>query len=653
MKHRLFLLLILGLNSYVLSAQSPARTGKDYAIFFYVTDFDDKGWEQLPETRVEVNAIASELETNYGFKVEIVPNPTKQGILDKITEVNGRRYGEEDQVLFFFSTHGYFSKDTDRGYLVPKDGKSNDLYGRSWISYDDLGSYITLNPSKHILVGLDACYSGAFGDRYKGKPEDTPGASTADCATQISRALSYDSRLYFTSGSRDQRTPAKSLFADRWLRTLRQGAEKGLIRTNDLRYQLSTIENPLPEGGSFTSKHKAGGDFIFVHKTSCAPTFTPKVDPNQYNQRQEDINAYNAIKNNPTISNCQAYLTDFPRGDFRQEVAQQLQQLQDEQEWQYATLKGTKAAYQNYLQLYPNGLHANEARQRINAPVTTTPTVKPPDHMVFVQGGPFEMGDVFGDGESREKPTHSVTVSDFYMGRHEITVSEFSQFIASTKYKTDADKEGTSYVYTDGTWKEMKNINWRHDETGQVRPSQAYEHPVIHVSWNDAIAYCNWRSEQENLHKVYTISRSTVTANWSANGYRLPTEAEWEYAARSRGKKEKWAGTSEESKLMAYANGSGDKDGHQYTSPVSSFRANDLGLYDMSGNVYEWCWDWYGTYSSGAQTDPRGPSTGSDRVLRGDSWYGGPARLRCAFRAGSTPGFRDGLNGFRLSRAAR
>ncbi|MEZ5038713.1 MAG: SUMF1/EgtB/PvdO family nonheme iron enzyme [Saprospiraceae bacterium] len=215
-------------------------------------------------------------------------------------------------------------------------------------------------------------------------------------------------------------------------------------------------------------------------------------------------------------------------------------------------------------------------------------------------------------------------MGDFYMGRHEVTFEEYDAFCDATK----------------------------REKAGDVGFGRG-KRPVINVSWEDAVAYCNWRREQENLQKVYTISGTTVTANWSANGYRLPTEAEWEYGARSRGKKEKWAGTSEESKLMSYANSSNDKDGHEYTSPVGSFRANALGLYDMSGNVWEWCWDWYGTYSSGAQTDPRGSSSGSDWVLRGGSWSFGPASLRCALRSYLTPGFRRNDSGFRLSRAAR
>ncbi|MCR9051047.1 MAG: formylglycine-generating enzyme family protein [Phaeodactylibacter xiamenensis] len=134
------------------------------------------------------------------------------------------------------------------------------------------------------------------------------------------------------------------------------------------------------------------------------------------------------------------------------------------------------------------------------------------------------------------------------------------------------------------------------------------------------------------------------------------TEAEWEFAARSRGGNDKWAGTSSESALSNYANyyESGSKGGYMQTAPVGSFRANKLGLHDMSGNVWEWCWDWYDSdyYKNSPSRNPRGPSTGSYRVQRGGSWRGEPARLRCAFRLGGTPGYSSLFIGFRLSRTA-
>ena len=269
--------------------------------------------------------------------------------------------------------------------------------------------------------------------------------------------------------------------------------------------------------------------------------------------------------------------------------------------------------------------------------------------MVFIQGGTFQMGSK--DGESDEKPVHSVTVSNFYMGRYEVTFEEFSSFINTTGYKTDAEKDGWSWIWTGSTWEKKNGVDWRSDATGKARSAKDNKHPVLHVSWYDAVAYCNWKSKQDGFQEVYTINAKNVTANWNANGYRLPTEAEWEFAARSRGKDQKWAGTSSESQLTTYANGRGESDGFKYTAPIGSFKANDLDLYDLSGNVWEWCWDWKADYSKNSSTNPKGPTTDASRVLRGGYWSNAPASLRCANRNRSTPDFRNNIVGFRLSRA--
>jgi formylglycine-generating enzyme required for sulfatase activity len=250
-----------------------------------------------------------------------------------------------------------------------------------------------------------------------------------------------------------------------------------------------------------------------------------------------------------------------------------------------------------------------------------------PPNMVFVPGGTFEMGS--NDVRYWERPVHQVSLNSFYIGIYEVTFDEYDTYCDATG-RSRPDDEG--------------------DDRGNL--------PVINVSWYDAVAYCNWRSEQAGLQQVYRISGENVTADWDANGYRLPTEAEWEYAARSRGKNEIWAGTSSESSLSTYGNykeSRGSTDGYEYTAPVGSLRANALGLYDMSGNVREWCWDWYESdyYDKSPSQNPRGPSTGSYRVFRGGSWNSVPTNLRCAERNLSSPDNRLDYVGFRLVSAAR
>nr|AGS53350.1 serine/threonine kinase [uncultured bacterium contig00014] len=229
------------------------------------------------------------------------------------------------------------------------------------------------------------------------------------------------------------------------------------------------------------------------------------------------------------------------------------------------------------------------------APVAVQPAAQPvrsvPAGFVRINGGTFTMGSPsYEANRSNDEFQHQVTVSAFYMGRYEVTQREYETVM------------GTNPSSNRGP-----NL------------------PVVNVTWFDAVNYCNRRSQREGLISAYTISGTNVTWNRSANGYRLPTEAEWEYACR--------AGTT-----SAYNTGSSITKSQanidsRSTTEVGRFSPNSWGLYDMHGNVWEWCWDWYGEYSFVDQTDPRGASSGSRRVLRGGSWDYGAQDLRSAARS--------------------
>jgi formylglycine-generating enzyme required for sulfatase activity len=214
------------------------------------------------------------------------------------------------------------------------------------------------------------------------------------------------------------------------------------------------------------------------------------------------------------------------------------------------------------------------------------------------------------------------------LGQYEVTVREFKAFIDATNYQTDAEKKGISFISNDIEWEEKNGVNWRHDKAGKLRPTAYYNHPVIHVSWNDAVAYCEWLSGK------------------TGKKYRLPTEAEWEYAARGgqQSKHYKYAGSDELGDVAWYNENSGMK-----THMVGGKKANELGLYDMSGNVLEWCQDWYGDYSSASQTNPTGASTGTRRVLRGGSWGYPDWNCRVSYRYFNSPTYRNINLGFRLA----
>jgi len=232
------------------------------------------------------------------------------------------------------------------------------------------------------------------------------------------------------------------------------------------------------------------------------------------------------------------------------------------------------------------------------------------EDFVLVEKGTFVMGDTWGDGESDEKPTHRVTLTyDFYIGKYEVTFDEYDAF---------CEAMGKS---------KPKDQGWGRGNR-----------PVINVSWNDVIAYCNWLSESEGLPEAYDEEGNfldkygRITTDPSeVTGYRLPTEAEWEYAARD-GKKSKgykYAGSDDVDDVAWYDSNSGDK-----TQEVGKKAPDELGIYDMSGNVWEWCSDWRdsGYYSKSPTTNPYNSTVASYRVIRGGSWVYSARYLRVANR---------------------
>ena len=221
----------------------------------------------------------------------------------------------------------------------------------------------------------------------------------------------------------------------------------------------------------------------------------------------------------------------------------------------------------------------------------TTPMLP---EMVTIENGSFAMG---GPGAD-EGPTHIVHIRSFYLGKYEVTVGEFRKFMNSHVYTTDAEKSGFSYIFNNNHFQKKEKVDWQCDGNGDKRPPSADNEPVIHISWNDAVAYCRWLSDK------------------TGKNFRLPKEAEWEYAARG-GKNQENTNFSGGDKIDNLGWYSGNSDGK--THPVGTKTPNSLGVYDLTGNAWEWCNDRYGAgyYFVGPSVNPRGSDTGTQRVLRG------------------------------------
>jgi len=272
--------------------------------------------------------------------------------------------------------------------------------------------------------------------------------------------------------------------------------------------------------------------------------------------------------------------------------------------------------------------------------------------LVYIKPGVFRMGAATGQAltDVDEEPAHAVTITrGFYMGVHEVTVGQFRAFVEETAYRTDAERGGQPLRNGLPGGLDMGDTFWNtwHKDASWTKPGfpQNDQHPVVMVSHSDAVMFCRWLSAKEG------------------RTYRLPTEAEWEYACRAGTNTLFWWGN--QPAAAAKAANTRDlsfkkhfkraqvpqfDDGQTFTAPVGSYRANPWGLHDMSGNVWEWCADWYGTqtYADSPLTDPAGPVAGTSRVLRGGAWITPVSVCRPSYRGRQIPSWRTPFYGFRV-----
>ncbi len=303
----------------------------------------------------------------------------------------------------------------------------------------------------------------------------------------------------------------------------------------------------------------------------------------------------------------------------------------------------------------PRNVEIAETRdQSPNAVPTKTST-----SMVRLSGGEFRMGtDHLRFPEDGEHPIRDVTVDGFEIATHPVTNREFDEFVCATAHVTDAEKYGWSFVFKDFVteeaapkvtqvvqeaqwWWKVAGATWRCPDGPGSDIEDRADHPVTHVSWNDAIAYCEWSST------------------------RLPTEAEWEFAARGGLDQAAYAWGDELSPdgdhmcniwQGEFPNANTLADGHHGTSPVGTYAPNGFGLYDVAGNVWEWCSDWFSaTFHRNARRvtreNPRGPRTGAAKVVRGGSYLCHDSycnRYRVGARTSNTPDSSTGHMGFRV-----
>jgi formylglycine-generating enzyme required for sulfatase activity len=344
------------------------------------------------------------------------------------------------------------------------------------------------------------------------------------------------------------------------------------------------------------------------------------------------------------------------------------------------------------LLLNPAGLNASAA-PAAEASLT--------EKLIAVPGGTFEMGDLFDEGTADEGPVHRVTVAGFFLGRHEVTVAEFAAFVEATGYLTSAERfdsreeqaqridtvrraqgEGSPgveeirdllaailasggcshWVPDPGYFDFSLDCNWK-----APLFDQSDRDPVVCISWNDAAAYCNWLSAREGLPPAYDLTTGRLLDASGAvtsqirrvTGYRLPTEAEWEYAARECGRQLRFGNGQDVARPseIRFDASRGEEPYFEQgerstrTVPVGSFPPNALGLHEMSGNAWEWCHNHFYDYPGEAIAGPDEAASGVGRVLRGGRWGGTANEARTAARVQYEANNRCNNSGFRIARS--
>ncbi len=323
------------------------------------------------------------------------------------------------------------------------------------------------------------------------------------------------------------------------------------------------------------------------------------------------------------------YLAEYPNGHYTIDAkafiknektkARKAKKQKELNAW-YNVKDSTYALdFKRFLKKYPNSSHARLARLKAKKYKANT---RAPEGFVHIKAGSFQMGSSSGDKD--EKPVHRVNIDyDFYIGKYEVTVGEFRKFIDATNHSVETNTNGGCFIY-DGKWKKESNANWDNPYF-----SQSENAPVVCVSHNDAKAYTNWLSQK------------------SGKTYRLPTEAEWEYVARA-GTTTKYSFGDSKNNLSSY--GWYKDNSNNKTYEVGQKQPNPWGVYDMHGNVWEWCEDRYTDSYSNTPRNGKDNNSGSQkkRVLRGGSWNSNAGVLRSANRIGNFPDGSSVNYGFRV-----
>lgn len=601
---------------------------------------DYMNFDKLPGVVEDIKALRTLLESQ-GFGVNVAWNLTRDQ-LDRAFSDFISRYGQgkENRLLFYFGGHGYTVRTAygdSLGYIVTVDAPFPDddnpgPFQEKCMEMAQIEIYAKRIQSKHALFIFDACFSGSLFENTRALPE------------YINYNTSRPVRQFITSGTANEKVPDHSIFRQQLVKALSGEADSdldGYITGTELgSFLQKTVTNyskefQHPQYGKIRNPNLDKGDFVFVLNSYASGGGSGPAVPSVETVRP--LVHYGKIEITTQIDGSL-----YVDGTFVQQItANTVFLLKDLVPGDHFIKITGQENFEKTVTVYAN----QTTFLVVDRKTARAGSISP--EMVFVRGGSFEMGSENGDPD--EKPLHTVTLEDFYIGKYEVTLYQFRQFIFETGYQTDADKDRGSYHWTGVKWEKKSGVNWKVGPELFIRQQTDYDHPVLHVSWNDASEYCKWLSGK------------------TGQSYRLPREAEWEYAAGNGAAHTRYSWGDKEPSGESVGNvadqaakrrspelsiaGSYD-DGYVYTAPIGSFKPNTLGICDMTGNVAEWCLDWYdpGYYAMSPENDPEGPNKGTYRVIRGGSWDMPVYQQRVADRSFDVPSYRNYAIGFRVVR---
>jgi formylglycine-generating enzyme required for sulfatase activity len=615
----LCILIILSLVPVVYSGDITVMSQKGEDIYLYsdyyalvvgISNYDK--WPDLPHATKNAEEISSLLRKK-GFRVRLLTDPDSLELKKALEELVSRAGNKVDRgILFYFAGHGktqHLPDGSKLGWIIPRDcpliDEDADTFSKMAVSMADIDAHSKRIISKHVLMLFDAFLDGSV---FK---METP------FLEEITLRNSLPVRQYIIAGSDDDTVANRNFFKRLLLKGLQEDADMfadGFITGSELGvYLLNKIFNITsnaqhPQYGKHDHISLSQGDFVFDMNRKALLTGRLSLEIKPEDTKIRILNVpdtfYQGIELKPG-----KYHMEFSRKGYKKKsVWTELAAGED---------KVLKIVLDKQGREITNSLGMN---------------------FVLINPGSFTMG---SPDEEHDEVNHKVTLTKpFYLQATEVTVGQFRRFVTATGHKTEAEKGGGCWVSTkNGGWKIEKNSYW--DDPGSWNTHtnrQMDKHPVTCVSWNDAISFIHWLNKRDG------------------KTYRLPSEAEWEYAAR--------AGSTTPfafGKCLSSDHANFGSVGPEFSNCKDVFRINrnmpvlsgqlspnTWGIYNMHGNVSEWCKDWYGSYPSKPVRDPTGPSAGTERVIRGGHWRASAYASRSARRISFKPDFASDVIGFRL-----